>query len=131
MLRMSTIWIDTYQKQLWKLAGIFDPRSGTKQNLLREIAGIVATDLPIKMRSIQTAIVNRDGKSLVRTAHSLRGGLSILVGSQDLDALQQLELMGRENDLAGAEALYEELRVDTNSFLQYIGTTIVDQGLAE
>jgi len=102
----------------WRLVDVYDGCIDAAPSLLQEIARIVVGDLPFKMRSIHVAIAQKDGAALKTTARSLRGALSILVKTQDLDELHQLELMGSENDLDGAQTLFEELRLKIGCLLQ-------------
>ena len=116
---MSTIWLRAEQP-IWAFCGIFDPNVGTNKVLLREIAQLVMAEIPLKMRVIRHAIVQRDGETLCAKAHSFRGALSILIQPQSLDTLYKLELMGRDNDLEGALQLYDDLKLLTNSLLANI-----------
>jgi HPt (histidine-containing phosphotransfer) domain-containing protein len=73
-----------------------------------EFAGLIKLflrDLPLQVAAIQTAIQQSDANTLHRTAHKLKSGSGSL-GALRLSALaRQLEMHGRNADLAAAAGL--------------------------
>ena len=77
--------------------------------LLREIAGLFLQDAPRWLADIKSGIARRDGDTLERAAHTLKGAISTF-GVKSAHALAlQLEQMGRGRNFTDAEAVGRQL----------------------
>jgi CheY-like chemotaxis protein len=84
-------------------------QAGDDPTLLAELAGMILTDLPAMTAAIATAIQTGNAQNLDRAAHKLKGSLAILNATRAVTLAQQLETAGRENNLAHAPALFQQL----------------------
>ncbi len=83
------------------------------RELLSEIVQEFLRDSPRLLARIREAIAAGDGDALARAAHSLQGSVANFSAKSAFQAALELERIGRERDLAGAEgacsALEEKL----------------------
>jgi CheY-like chemotaxis protein len=80
------------------------------QELVHQIAQLFLDDYPVRMTEIAEAVAQRDSSRLERAAHALRGSASNFNAQQAVDAVGALEIMGRSDDLTGAEEALVVLR---------------------
>jgi HPt (histidine-containing phosphotransfer) domain-containing protein len=93
-------------------------------NLLRIVAGTFLETTPPLLSDMREAIAAGDAGSVSRIAHRFRGSLANFGADEAVEAALQLEKMGAEGDLAGADAAcetliegYETLRVGLDRLL--------------
>lgn len=79
--------------------------------LLKHLVELFLRDVPGLVDSMHQAIANRDREGLQRAAHTLKGMLGNLSAHAVVRVAEQLELMGRQDQLAGIESVLEELEV--------------------
>ena len=84
-------------------------RVGGDADLLREVIALFLDDYPLSLELIRTSIVQGDGASLERHAHSLKGSVSTFGAQEVFDAALALEKQGRTRDLSTAEASLRDL----------------------
>jgi len=77
--------------------------------LLGECAKLFLGEYPKWMAEIRTAIAESDTHRLQRTAHALKGGLSVFAAKAAFEAALRLETMGRAGQLAAAEEAWTAL----------------------
>ncbi|MBN1545744.1 MAG: response regulator, partial [Syntrophaceae bacterium] len=77
--------------------------------LAREIAGLFIEDCPNTMRDLHKAIVERDGKSIERLAHSLKGAVGNFMAEDAQAAAFELEKIGKSGKLSKAEEAFIRL----------------------
>ncbi len=77
--------------------------------LLAEMAGLFLRDCPKLMSEIRRALDRHDAKGLERAAHTLKGSVSNFAARAAFEAARHLETLGREADLAQAEAACRRL----------------------
>ena len=83
---------------------------GNDQNVLKEIIELFLDAYPGWMSELGHAVVGKDASAVKRFAHTLKGALSSMGAKAAFDAALELEVMGRANDLGGAETAYHELQ---------------------
>lgn len=79
------------------------------EQLLETIIETFVDEYPKLMTQIRTALDQQDLPILRRAAHTLRGAAGTLGTESICSAALELELMGRDNDLARAEEVYASL----------------------
>jgi signal transduction histidine kinase/CheY-like chemotaxis protein len=84
-------------------------RVGGDRELLREIAGVFLDSYPGQLAELRDAVARRDSRAVQRAAHGLKGAVGNFGARAAAAAAERLELMGRAQDLAGAEAALGEL----------------------
>jgi HPt (histidine-containing phosphotransfer) domain-containing protein len=90
-------------KMAWGKAEALD-RLGGDEEFLQELCQIFLKESPKLMEKLREAISVSDGEAVMRAAHSLRGELGYLGAAGALQAAQELEDMGQNNDLFRAYA---------------------------
>jgi two-component system sensor histidine kinase/response regulator len=78
-------------------------------DLLRIVAGTFLETTPSLLSDMREAIAARDAGAVSRIAHRFRGSLANFGADEAVAAAFQLEQMGAEGDLAGADAAWETL----------------------
>lgn len=84
-------------------------RVGGDHGLLQEIVGLFLEEGPVRATEIRDAIERMDGAALSRTAHALKGAVSLFGAKAAIDAALKLEQLGREGDLTHAHEGYRWL----------------------
>ncbi len=110
----KTVEIEVFDKSeaLERLAG--------NESLLKEMANIFLNNYSDQLAEIIKAIGGKDGEALELSAHSLRGDLKSLGADAASAPALQLEVMGRENNMASAQEAYtllEDEVVRLNGYL--------------
>jgi CheY-like chemotaxis protein len=77
--------------------------------LLKELIDIFLEECPPLLAAIREAIAGQDGEALEQAAHKLKGAVGNFSAPAAAEAALRLEVMGRERDLAGADAAYADL----------------------
>lgn len=77
--------------------------------LLAELAVMFLEEYPRSIEEAQNSILNRDPVCLERTAHTLKGRLAFFGIRKARSQVEELEIMGREKNLAGAWKTLEEI----------------------
>jgi len=91
--------------ELQEMLALFDG----DEELLAEVAGLFLELYPRQLKEIRTAIVNGDGRTLERTAHSLKGAAANFGAHDVASCALRLEQMGRDGHLQDAESTNREL----------------------
>jgi HPt (histidine-containing phosphotransfer) domain-containing protein len=84
------------------LAEMLTHVDGDRQ-LLKEIVELFLEDCPKQLSDIRQAITQGDSAALMRTAHTLKGSVGNFAAKAAVDLALQLEMMGRQGNLAGAQ----------------------------
>lgn len=79
------------------------------EEFLTEMVGIFISDIPGQLSEIKKAVDNRNSKNLEKSAHKLKGAVANFVENAVFQTALQLEMMGREYRLDGAEEAYGTL----------------------
>ena len=77
---------------------------------LREIIDIYFSECPGWLTQIREGVTNGDAAVVRRGAHSLKGAVSIFGSKEVCNLAQQLETMGRDQNLAGADDVVLQLK---------------------
>ena len=86
---------------------VFDPgvaliRTGHDLELLTELIEIFLADCPWRMAELQEAIALSDAQGLERAAHKLKGAAAVFDARSVVEAAEQLESLGRQNNVSAA-----------------------------
>ena len=82
---------------------------GGDDELLRELAAVFMAGSAQQMQSITDAVRGGDADAVQRTAHSLKGAVGNFAARHAYDTALRLEQIGRDGDLAEAEAVMHAL----------------------
>jgi len=63
-----------------------------------------------KIEELKTAIANQDSDALRKVAHSLKGSSSNICAGNLSELARQLEFMGKEDKIDGADGVLQQLR---------------------
>lgn len=77
--------------------------------LLLEIAALLVDDCDRLLPEIREAVSDGAADKLMVSAHTLKGAVSNIVAPAAFKAAYELEMMGRNGELDGADAAYAEL----------------------
>jgi len=83
---------------------VLDPAAALEQmdgdaDLLAEMAELLLQSYPAQLSAIRAAVADRDSKLLERTAHKLKGSVSIFGAKKAFESALRLEMMAREGEL--------------------------------
>jgi two-component system sensor histidine kinase/response regulator len=95
-------------------------RVGGDRQLLLEISRLFVDDAPGHLRRIQEALDARDGESLRRAAHTLKGAAANFDASRLVDAARSLEELGRTGKLSDAEGVWTTVRLETDRLVELL-----------
>ncbi len=98
------------------------------RELLSEIVQEFLRDCPRLLARIRDAIAAGDGEALARAAHSLRGSVANFAAKPALQAALELERIGDERDLTGAEGAYSILEKELGLLKRALALLVVVQG---
>jgi HPt (histidine-containing phosphotransfer) domain-containing protein len=87
------------------------------EGLLRELCEVFLEEEPKWRAEIRAAVAARDAASLKRAAHTLKGAVDSIGGARAYRAALELERMGREGNLDGAEAALAELERELDALV--------------
>lgn len=85
--------------------------------LLREVAEVCVTELPMLCRNLAEALQGGDAPTAMRMAHTIKGNLRTF-GGRGIEVAEQLEQLAKSGDLAAAAALLDVLRRDLSAVEQ-------------
>lgn len=77
---------------------------------LLDLVDVFARDSATTLQAIETALGARDGTSVERGAHRLKGSLGALAALAACEAARQLEASGKAGDFTAAAAAWEALQ---------------------
>jgi HPt (histidine-containing phosphotransfer) domain-containing protein len=80
--------------------------------LLREVVGLFLRGCPAQLADVRDAIGRRDGTTLARVAHSLKGSVANFAADPAVAAAQQLELIGRTGDWVEVDQALADLETE-------------------
>ena len=90
---------------------------GGDEELLREMVQVFLDECPRLVADVREGITRGDGVKLKRSAHKLRGALSIFGVPETCAAVEQLETLGRAADLANAQPILAAVEAHINQLL--------------
>jgi two-component system, sensor histidine kinase len=90
-------------------SGVALIRTGHDLELLAELIEIFLADCPWRMAEIQEAIALSDAQGLERSAHKLKGAAAVFDARSVVETAEQLEILGRRNDVSAARELLSDL----------------------
>jgi HPt (histidine-containing phosphotransfer) domain-containing protein len=97
-------------------------RVGGDRELLAEISRLFVEDAPRHMERIRAALDSRDGESLRRAAHGLKGAAANFDADGVVNAARALEEIGRSACFDNREAAWRDLSVETERLLSILRT---------
>ncbi len=83
--------------------------TGGNEPLMRSLAKTFLADAPQQISTLRRALAKKDAAQVGKTAHLLKGALSIFGASRVVEAARSLEAMGRAGGLDGAAAAFSSL----------------------
>ncbi len=92
---------------------------GDEFNLLLDI---FISDSEQRVKAIDVAIATSDAESLRGAAHSFKGSSLNMSAAELTELCRQLEFMGRDNELAGARAVFEEVKIEFEKVRHFLLT---------
>ncbi len=96
--------------------------------LLKLITDLFVAQYPQQLREIKAAILRGDGPMVEVHAHALKGAVSNFTATAAVEATKQLELIGRQGDLARANQAYAILEKELARLKTALLTTIGSKG---
>jgi PAS domain S-box-containing protein len=98
-----------------KMAADFDraaalERCGDDAQLLRELIDMFLTEIRVWMFDLGRAIEAGDANAIKRLAHTIKGAVGTFGAQPAYDAAFELETMGKEGNLAGAQAAWTRMQ---------------------
>lgn len=103
-------------------------RLAGNESLLKEMAKIFLNNYSDQLSEINNAIDGKDGKALVLSAHSMGGDLKSLGADAAAAPALQLEVIGRENDMASAKEVYTLLEGEVMRLNGYLRDFVAGDG---
>ena len=97
-------------------------RVGGDRELLAEISRLFVDDAPRHLQKIREAIDARDGESLRRAAHGLKGAAANFDADGVVSAARTLEEIGRTGEFEAHEAAWQALDVETDQLISVLRT---------
>lgn len=97
-------------------------RVGGDRELLAEISRLFVDDAPRHLEKIRQALDTKDGESLRRAAHGLKGAAANFDADGVVGAARTLEEIGRTGEMAGAEAAWQSLTFETDRLISILRT---------
>jgi two-component system, sensor histidine kinase and response regulator len=95
-------------------------------DMLETMLEIFERDAGERMPKIREAISSGDANTLNAEAHALKGGSGTFFATATYELANQLETMGRENDLANAEATFSTLEKEVEKLKAAIQKILAD-----
>jgi HPt (histidine-containing phosphotransfer) domain-containing protein len=97
-------------------------RVGGDRELLTELVVMFRDSVAGQLTALQEAVANQDCRAVERIAHSIKGSVGNFAARSAFATALRLEKMGRETDLAGAEAAVRELEAEIERLKQALAT---------
>ena len=94
--------------------------AGGDVEFLKELVEIYRSDYPDKLSKIRQALKDGDAKTLYETAHSLKGASGNLGLGRVYELALEIERMGKEGRLQGAEEVFGELEEELRRFEELV-----------
>jgi HPt (histidine-containing phosphotransfer) domain-containing protein len=85
---------------------------GGDTKLLREVVGLFLRDCPGRLSDVRDAVGRRDGTTLARVAHCLKGSAANFAADLAVAAAQRLQLIGRTGDWAEVDQALADLETE-------------------
>ena len=101
------------------------------RELLQEIVGLFGEECAQMMETIQSAIRKQDALRLRQAAHTLKGEVSNFGVGTAVEAALRLEMMGRDEDLTDADAVYTTLEDALERLIPALHTFAEGEGAEE
>jgi len=108
------------------LAGVRGDRE-----LLRDIARAALEESPRLLEDIERALARRDATALRLSAHTLKGSIRYFEAKMPFEYAYQLELMGKNDDLEGAEGVLHALKEEMSRLSEALGEYLGEEDAAE
>ncbi len=105
----------------WKVAR---ERVAGNEELLRQLANLFLKECGKSMADVRQSITTGDVARLRRAAHTLRGSADYFAAAPVVEVARQLEQMGRDRNLAGAEGAWAALEHEINRLVSALAAFV-------
>jgi PAS domain S-box-containing protein len=95
-------------------------RLGGDVQALHEVAGLFLAEYPRLLGAVREALERKDARALERAAHSFKGTVNSLGAPGVSAAAARLEVLARQDDLAGAAAAFMRLEVKAETLREAV-----------
>jgi two-component system sensor histidine kinase/response regulator len=93
---------------------------GGDEDILKEVVTVfLEQDYPGQIKRLRDGVDRNDAQTVKESAHSIKGAVRSFGGTALGRTALQLEEMGRNNDLTGAEAVLQELEQEAKQFADF------------
>jgi len=100
-------------------------RLGDNARLFDKMVRLFLEDCPARLRAMRRAIAAGDGEALREAAHALKGAAANFAAAPVVEAASQLELQGKNGDLAQSLAAYAVLTREMQRLRRALGRASV------
>jgi HPt (histidine-containing phosphotransfer) domain-containing protein len=100
-------------------------RLGDNARLFDKMVRLFLEDCPARLRAMRRAIAAGDGEALREAAHALKGAAANFAAAPVVEAARQLELQGKNGDLAQSLAAYAVLTREMQRLRRALGRASV------
>ena len=90
---------------------------GGDRKLLLEVAEAFLNDCPRRLSELEQAVADGNGKLICRTAHTIKGNVTIFGSAEVADFAERIEEIGRRGDCESAAPLVPKFRGDVETVL--------------
>ena len=80
--------------------------------MLRELAQIFLKESPAWLQQVEAAVSEDEPDGVFRAAHDIKGSTEVFCAESAVQAAKQLEKMGRNEDLSGADEALGALKAE-------------------
>ncbi len=95
---------------------------GDDRELFSEALGVFLENVPRTLDDLQSAISHANAEQLEFVAHGLKGAASNLCAEPTRYVAQQLEHLGRQGKLQGADSIFEELQRHIDRLQEFVAS---------
>jgi HPt (histidine-containing phosphotransfer) domain-containing protein len=93
--------------------------AGGDRELLADLMAVLRDECPEQLATLHSAIEDSDAHQLECIAHSLKGALSAVGARPAQELAQQLETLGRLDQIEGALCIWEQLDIELTRLLAF------------
>ncbi|QDU73629.1 Signal transduction histidine-protein kinase BarA [Bremerella volcania] len=96
---------------------------GGSEEILDEMIDLFTTECPKQLNDIQAAFASGDNEKFIRSAHTLKGSVSLFAADAATAAARRIEFMGRDNELGDFQDAWDDLKQNINELMSALADT--------